>query len=110
MAVSYVVVTVAAVILVEGVVLGILLPRILASSRRASQAATVADRANSGAKALTALAAGIAAHTPKIATGEQLMNVLAASPQLGDLGLAGPGQARWPVQTGGACPRPTSRP
>ena len=88
MAISYVLVTAAAVVLVEGVVLGILLPRIQANSGRASQAAAVAQRSHYGAKALTLLAADTVAHSPRTMTVEQLMTLLAASPQLGDLGLA----------------------
>jgi hypothetical protein len=48
MAVSYVLVTAAAVVLVEGLLLGILLPGILASSGRARVGATVAEKAGSG--------------------------------------------------------------
>jgi signal transduction histidine kinase len=90
MAVSYVLVTAAAVVLVEGVVLGILLPRILASSGRASQAATVAGRAGSEAKLLSELAGHIVALSPKV-TSEGLVRELARSPKLTDLGLARPG-------------------
>jgi signal transduction histidine kinase len=87
MAVSYVVVTVAAVVAVEAVVLGILLPRILANSDRASRAVTVAERAGSTAKFLSALTAGIEAHSRKPLTSEQLVQRLAENPQLRDIGL-----------------------
>lgn len=99
MAVSYVLVTAAAVVLVEGVVLGILLPRILASSSRASQAAAVAWDSGSGAKALMALAANIAWESPRTTTAAQLLTLLAENSQLRVLGMdasggtvAGPGQ------------------
>jgi signal transduction histidine kinase len=87
MAVSYVLVTVAAVVAVEGVVLGILLPRILASSSRANQALTVAERAGSTAKLLSATVVSIAAHSPKTTTSAQLVRLLAQSPQLRAIGL-----------------------
>jgi signal transduction histidine kinase len=87
MAVSYVLVTVAAVVIVEGVVLGILLPRILANSGRANQALTVAERAGSTAKLLSATVVSIAAHSPKTTTSAQLVRLLAQSPQLRVIGL-----------------------
>jgi|SRR5215831_17039169 len=90
MAISYVLVTAAAVVLVEGVVLGILLPRLLASSSRSSQAAAVADRAEPTAKALTALAASIAAHSPRTPASGQLVQLLAQNSQLRVFGLAVP--------------------
>jgi signal transduction histidine kinase len=91
MAVSYVLVTAAAVVLVEGVLLGVLLPRVLASSSRASQAAAVAGRASSEAKLLSELTARIALQSPKVlTTPERLVWRLARSPQLTDLGLTGP--------------------
>lgn len=89
MAVSYMLVTAAAVVLVEGVLLGILVPRILASSSRASQALAVAERANSKAKMLTSLAVNLAAHLPGGQSGSQLIKLLATSAQLSSLGLAG---------------------
>ena len=99
MAISYVLVTAAAVVLVEGVVLGILLPRILASSSRSSQAATVAERASSAAKALTAFTASIAAHSAGGVTSGQLVQALAQSSQLRDFGLVAPGsQAPGPAR------------
>ena len=99
MAISYVLVTAAAVVLVEGVVLGILLPRILASSSRSSQAATVAERASSAAKALTAFTASIAVHSDGVVTSGQLVRALAHSSQLRDFGLAVPeGKAPGPVR------------
>ena len=91
MAVSYVLVTAAAVVLVEGVLLGILLPGILASSGRARAGATVAEKAGSGAKALTVLATSIDARSPRTTTAEQLVNLLAHSSQLRNLGFAGSG-------------------
>jgi HAMP domain-containing protein len=90
MAISYVLVTAAAVVLVEGVVLGILLPRILASSSRTSQAATVAGKADATAKALTALAASMAAHSAGTPASGLLMRQLAQDSQLRDFGLAVP--------------------
>jgi len=90
MAISYVLVTAAAVVLVEGVVLGILLPRILASSSRSSQAAAVAGRADANAKALTALAASIAARSPRPPASGQLVRQLAQESQLRDFGLTVP--------------------
>jgi signal transduction histidine kinase len=87
MAVSYVLVTVAAVVVVEGAVLGLLLPRILASTGRASGAATVAARAGSTAGLLSATAFSIAAHSPKTTTGAQLVRRLVQSLQVRDLGL-----------------------
>jgi signal transduction histidine kinase len=87
MAVSYVLVTVAAVVIVEGVVLGILLPRILANSGRANQALTVAERAGSTAKLLSATVVSVAAHSPKTTTSAQLVRLLAQSPQLRAIGL-----------------------
>jgi len=87
MAVSYVLVTVAAVVVVEGVVLGILLPRILASSSRASQEVTVAERAGTTAKFLSALAIDIRAHRPKTLTGQQLVRLLAENPELRGIDL-----------------------
>lgn len=88
MAVSYVLVTVAAVVVVEGVVLGLLLPQIVASTGRASQAATVAARAGSTAGLLSATAFSIAAHSPKTTTAAQLVHLLVQSLQIRDLGLA----------------------
>ena len=90
MAISYVLVTAAAVVLVEGVVLGILLPRILASSSRTSQAATVAGKADATAKALTAFAASMAAHSAGTPASGLLMRQLAQDSQLRDFGLAVP--------------------
>src|SRR5215471_3453138 len=58
MAVSYVLVTAAAVVLVDGIVLGVLLPRMLASSTRAGAAGTAADVAGADAKRLTEAAVG----------------------------------------------------
>ena len=89
MAVSYVLVTVAAIVLVEGVVLGILLPGILASSSRASQTARVAGRAGYEAKLLSDLTARISLRSWK-ATSMQLVQLLAQSPQLAGLGLTRP--------------------
>jgi len=86
MAISYVLVTAAAVVLVEGVVLGILLPRILASSSRDSQAATVAAKVGSGAKLASAIAASVGARAPRTTTPEQLVHLLADSSQLSELG------------------------
>src|SRR5262249_6319879 len=75
----------------EGVVLGILLPGILASSGRAGAGGTVAEKAGSGAKALTVLATSIDARSPRTTTAEQLVNLLAHSSQLRNLGFAGSG-------------------
>jgi signal transduction histidine kinase len=85
MAVSYVLVTVAAVVLVEGVVLGILLPPILARSSRDSQTASVAAKVGSGAKLVSAIAATVGAGAPRTTTPEQLVNLLAHSTQIRQL-------------------------
>jgi signal transduction histidine kinase len=87
MAVSYVAVTAAAVLLVEAAVLGILLPRLLASSNASSRAATVAERAGSDAKLLSVAAAGIATETHRKATTAQIVQRLAVSPQVAALHL-----------------------
>jgi signal transduction histidine kinase len=86
MTVSYVLVTVAAVVLVEGVVLGILLPPILASSSRDSQTASIKAKVGSGAKLVSAIAASVGVRAPRTTTPEQLVNLLAHSSQLTELG------------------------
>jgi hypothetical protein len=63
MAVSYVLVTAAAVVLVEGIVVGLLLPRVLASSSNASLAAA-ARQAGADAKRLSAAAVNMARKMP----------------------------------------------
>jgi signal transduction histidine kinase len=91
MAVSYVLVTAAAVILVDGVVLGVLLPGMLASSSHAGQAATVAQQAHTDAKRLSADVSMMAAKSPAGTAGMQLLRLLAASPEAAGLGLVVPG-------------------
>jgi signal transduction histidine kinase len=86
MAVSYVLVTAAAVILVDGVVLGILLPQTLASSSHASRATAVAEQAGSAAKLLTAAAVNMARKAPPGTTGTELLTLLARDASA--LGLA----------------------
>ena len=61
MAVSYVLVTAAAVVIVDGVVLGVLLPRMLASSTSKS---SVADISVTDARRLTVAAIGYAKQAP----------------------------------------------
>jgi signal transduction histidine kinase len=85
MTVSYVLVTAAAVVLVEGVVLAFLLPRVVASAGRAGRAATVAEQAGADAKALTVTAVSLAAQTPRATTAGGLLKLLARSPQLAGL-------------------------
>jgi hypothetical protein len=63
MAVSYVLVTAAAVVLVDGIVLGLLLPRMLSSPSHASQAA-VARQAGAEAKRFSAAAVNMAGKMP----------------------------------------------
>jgi HAMP domain-containing protein len=97
MAVSYVLVTAAAVVLVEAVVLGILLPRILASSARSSQAGVVAQEAWSDARLVSGQVAKISATLGPGTSAGALMKVLAEDSELHVLGLAGPGgKARAP--------------
>ena len=105
MAVSYVLVTAAAVVLVEGVVLGILLPRILASSSRVSQAAAVAGDSGSAAKALMALTANIALGSPRTTSAAQLLTLLAENSQLRVLGM--PTSGGTVPGTGRNCPATT---
>ena len=88
MAVSYVLVTAAAVVLVDGVVLGVLLPRILAGSTRASAAGTVADVAGTNAKLLTEAAAGYLGQAPAGTTGGQILARLVRGSEVAALGLA----------------------
>jgi HAMP domain-containing protein len=80
MAVSYVLVTAAAVVLVEGIVVGLLLPRVLASSSNASRAA-VARQAGADAKLFSAAAVNMARKMPAGTTSAQLMRLLAGSSQ-----------------------------
>ena len=88
MAVSYVLVTAAAVVLVDGVVLGVLLPRMLASSTRAGAAGTAADVAGADAKRLTEAAVGHAGDAPAGTTGRQVLKQLADGREAAALGLA----------------------
>ena len=91
MAASYVLVTAAALVLVEAVVLGVLLPRILATSARSSQAAAVVQEAWSDVKPLAQRVAEIAAQSRPATSANALVKLLAHDPELGVLGLAGPG-------------------
>jgi signal transduction histidine kinase len=93
MAVSYVLVTAAAVVLVDGVVLGVLLPRMLASSSHASRAAAVAEQSGADAKRLAVAAASLAAHLPPGTTSTQLLEQLATGREAAALGLAASGGA-----------------
>ena len=88
MAVSYVLVTAAAVVLVDGIVLGVLLPQLLAGSTRAGAAGTVADVAGTDAKRLTEAAVGYAGRAPAGTTGRQVLEQLADGPEAAALGLA----------------------
>jgi len=87
MAVSYVLVTAAAVVLVDGIVLGLLLPRMLASSNNASRAA-VATQAGSDAKRLSVAAVNVARKMPAGTTSTQLMQILGTSRSTLALGLS----------------------
>jgi len=88
MAVSYVLVTAAAVVLVDGIVLGVLLPQLLAGSTRAGAAGTVADVAGTDAKRLTEAAVGYAGRAPAGTTGRQVLEQLADGREAAALGLA----------------------
>jgi len=99
MAVSYVLVTAAAVVLVAGVVFGVLLPRMLAGSTSAGAAGTVADVAGADAKRLTEAAVGYAGDAPAGTTGRQILERVAGSPEAAALGLATTGG---PVSAGSA--------
>jgi len=85
MAVSYVLVTAAAVVLVDGVVLGVLLPRMLAGSTGSS---AVRDVAGTDARRLTEAAVGYAGRAPAGTTGGQVLEQLADGPEAAALGLA----------------------
>ena len=87
MAVSYVLVTAAAVVLVDGVVLGILLPGMLASSSRAGQAASVAQQADTDAKQLSAATANMGGNMPPGTTSTQAIRLLAGTSAAAALGL-----------------------
>jgi len=93
MAVSYVLVTAAAVVLIDGIVLGILLPRMLASSSHASRAASVAQQANADAKRLSVAAAILAAHLPAGTTSTRQLKELATGRETAALGLLATGNA-----------------
>jgi signal transduction histidine kinase len=101
MAVSYVLVTAAAVILVDGVVLGVLLPGMLASSYHASKAAGVAQQAGADAKQLSVAAAILSAHLPPGTASTQLLKQLATGRETPALGLAATGHAS--AQSGKRC-------
>jgi two-component system, NarL family, sensor histidine kinase LiaS len=108
MAVSYVLVTAAAVVLVDGVVLGLWLPRVLASSNGTNK---VVMQANVDAKTLSNIAGKVQPLTS--ASGDALLRALASNPAVDALGLRtgapvasttkGAGTAR-PVKVCGAAP------
>jgi len=83
-----VLVTAAAVVLVDGIVLGVLLPQLLAGSTRAGAAGTVADVAGTDAKRLTEAAVGYAGRAPAGTTGRQVLEQLADGREAAALGLA----------------------
>ncbi|HEY2304545.1 MAG TPA: histidine kinase, partial [Streptosporangiaceae bacterium] len=80
--------TAAAVVLVDGAVLGVLLPRLLASSSRASTEATVAGRASADARWLSQAVADMAGRAPAGANAGGLLKELAFSQQAAALGLS----------------------
>jgi two-component system, NarL family, sensor histidine kinase LiaS len=88
MAVSYVLVTAAAVIVVDGVVLGVLLPQLLASSSHAGRAASVAGQSGSDAKRLTAATVGLTVHGLASTAPTQLIQMVAAGPVAAALSLS----------------------
>jgi len=90
MAVSYVLVTAAAVVLVDGIVLGLLLPRMVASSNNASRA-VVARHAGADAKRLSAAAFYLARKMSAGTSSTQLMRILGTSTQARALGLTASG-------------------
>jgi signal transduction histidine kinase len=93
MAVSYVLVTAAAVVLVDAVVLGVLLPGMLASSSHAGQAATVAQQAGSDAKRLSVAATNMADKMPAGTPNARLLGLLAGGSEAAALGLVASGAA-----------------